>query len=138
VGRSGFGLLHTAAGRLRDRTDDAAELRRIAHSRHAFDFDSLTTSVLVLDLEGLRQDGFVQQEVPFLEGFGLGLRELLCLYAGPDRAEVPAAWDVVPTRDVVSDPRLVHWADALKPGPDRVVPGDQYWKAVARSASPVG
>ena len=37
---SGFGVIHAAAARLRDRTDAAAELRRTAHARHAFDFDA--------------------------------------------------------------------------------------------------
>jgi len=125
---SGFGVIHTAAGRLRNETAPAAELRRVAHARHAFDFDSLTTSVMVWDLAGLRADDFVAEFVPYIGEFDLGLRELLCLYAGPDRAEVIAEWDVVPTRDSGIDVRLAHWADPLKPWETTVVPGAELWQ----------
>ena len=49
-GISGFGVLHAAGNRLGDRPEVAAELRRTAHARHAFDFDAFTTGVLVADL----------------------------------------------------------------------------------------
>lgn len=130
-GASGFGLIHAAAGRLRDATAPAAELRRVAHARHAFDFDSLTTSVMVLDLEGLRRDRFVQTYVSLMAEYGLTLRDLLCLLAGPDRAEIPVEWDVVPTRDAGVEPRLVHFSDGLKPWQKSVVPGSEVWFAKA-------
>ena len=127
-GASGFGLIHTAANALRERTALAAELRRVAHSRHVFDFDSLITDVLVLDLAGLRADGFVGEFAGYLPAYGLGLRELLCLYAGPDRAQVPPAWHVVPSRGPLDNPKLLHWVDPIKPWWQRQVPGDEYWR----------
>ena len=133
-GASGFGLIHTAAGRLRDNTRPAAELRRIAHARHAFDFDSLTTDILILDLAALREAGFVSEFVPYMSAFGLGLRELLCVYAGPDRAAVPPEWDVVPTRELADAPQLLHWADSLKPWHKKVVPHEEDWRAVSSNA----
>ena len=42
LGVSGFGVIHGAAGRLGHRTDAAAELRRVAHGLHRFDFDAFT------------------------------------------------------------------------------------------------
>ena len=50
-----------------------------------------------------------------MEEFGLSWREILHLAAGPCRAAVPARWHWVPTRTVVDDPALVHWADPVKP-----------------------
>ncbi|SDT42444.1 glycosyltransferase [Microlunatus soli] len=134
-GRSGFALIHAAANRLRDRTELAADLRRTAHGRHAFDFDSYTTDVLLLDLAGLRADGFTEAFVPYLAEFGLSLRELLSFYAGPNRTEVPADWHVVPTRGPIGEPQLLHWADSLKPWFQRIVPGEEYWREAGKESA---
>ena len=57
---SGFGVINTAANRLRDRPAAAFELRRAALSRHAFDFDAFTRAPLVLDLAALRRQRFMR------------------------------------------------------------------------------
>ena len=98
-----------AGNRLGDRPEVAAELRRTAHARHAFDFDAFTTGVLVADLARLR-------EAPLLavaDAYGLDDRETLHWLAGPDRATVPERWAAVPTRTPERGPGLIHWADGL-------------------------
>ena len=112
-------MLHAAGNRLGDRPAVAAELRRGAHARHAFDFDAFTTGVMVADLSRLR-------EAPLLaiaDAFGLDDRETLHWLAGPDRATVPDRWAWVPTRLPAQGPGLIHWADGLdgKGVPERAV-----------------
>jgi hypothetical protein len=89
-GASGFGVIHRAAARLRDRTRAASELRRTAHARHRFDFDAFDGGVLVLDLARMRGGGFSGQALPLVQEFGLRELEVLHYLAGPDRATIPA------------------------------------------------
>ena len=96
----------------------------------------MPTTLLVLDLATLRGAGFVEEFLPFLPAFGLRWRELLSLYAGPDRAEVPPRWDVVPAHDVVDEPRLLRWPDPPKPWQAMAVPGDQAWQSVRLPPEP--
>jgi hypothetical protein len=135
-GASGFGLLHAAGGRLRDRTAASAELRRQGHQRHRFDFDAFETDVLVLDLAAARERSLVETYVPYVEEFGLSFREILLLETGPHRAVLPERWHVVPDRSAERDPALVHWADAGKPWADDVVTDEELWlEAAARLRS---
>ncbi len=110
-GISGFGVLHAAGNRLGDRPEVAAELRRSAHARHAFDFDAFTTGVLVADLSRLR-------DAPLLavaDAFGLDDRETLHWVAGPGRATVPGPLGVGADADARAGPG----ADPLGRRPDR-------------------
>jgi hypothetical protein len=126
-GTSGFGLLHSAAGRLGARTAASTELRRQAHARHVFDFDAFESDVLVLDLAEMRRRSIVETYVPYVEEFSLTYREILLLEVGPARAVVPERWHVVPGRSAVTDPALVHWADPGKPWSDDAVPEQELW-----------
>ena len=126
-GISGFGVLHAAGNRLGDRPEVAAELRRSAHARHAFDFDAFTTGVLVADLSRLR-------DAPLLavaDAFGLDDRETLHWVAGPGRATVPGRWAWVPTRMPAQGPGLIHWADGLT---GKGVPERATYRRHARAA----
>ena len=100
-GDSGFGVIHRAAARLRDRAEAASELRRTAHARHRFDFDAFGGDVMVLDLERMRRDGFSRRALPLVREFGLRELEALHYLAGPDRATLPerAAADFSPRPD---------------------------------------
>jgi hypothetical protein len=139
-GSSGFGAIHGAGLRLGPKTRVATELRRRAYARHAFDFDAFTTDVLVLDLARARNDAFVAEYLPYVEEFGLNLRDVLHFAAGPDRALVPECWDWVPTRAAVARPGLVHWADPVKPWDDGYAAEQERWIAVAQTVeqSPAG
>ncbi|MBD0324746.1 MAG: hypothetical protein ICV72_15380, partial [Aldersonia sp.] len=91
-GVSGFGVLNVAANRLGARTAAATELRRRAYARHRFDFDAFDIEVMVIDLAAWRDCALLTTYVPYVEEFGLTLRELLHLAVGPDRAVVPPQW----------------------------------------------
>jgi Glycosyl transferase family 8 len=132
-GSSGFGTIHGAGLRLGPKTKVATELRRRAYARHAFDFDAFTNDVLVLDLARARSDGFVAEYLPYVEEFGLALRDVLHFAVGPDRAVVPEHWDCVPTRSAVARPGLVHWADPVKPWDDGYTAEKERWLAAANT-----
>jgi hypothetical protein len=130
-GASGFAMLHQAALRLGTRVELAAELRRTAHARHAFDFDAFTTDVMVLDLERLRRERFTEQALALIAEFGLDELEVLQYVFGPGRAEVPERWAAVPTRTAERGPGLIHWADRVKPWQPQLTPERERWRAYA-------
>ena len=129
-GDSGFRVLEVAASRLRDQTAAATELRRRAYARHRFDFDAFDVSVLVMDLAACREDEVLRASQSYLEEFGLSHREVLHLAAGPNRAPVPDRWHQVPGRSPVTEPALVHWAEAPLPwGPDAAAEQARWFAA---------
>ena len=128
---SGFGVIHAAAARLADRTGAASALRRMAHARHAFDFDAFDNHVLALDLERLRGAGFSARALPLVEEFGLDDLEALHYLYGPQRAVVPDQWAVVPTRARRQGPGLIHWADRVKPWHQALTPERDRWRRYA-------
>jgi len=130
-GASGFAIIHTAALRLAGRVDLAAELRRTAHARHAFDFDAFSTDVMVLDLERLRREGFREQSLALVQEFGLHELEVLHYLFGPGRAAVPVRWAAVPTRTAERGAGLIHWADRVKPWHPQLTPERDRWRAYA-------
>lgn len=132
---SGFGVLYRAARRLDDAPETAYEYYRHIHARHVFDFDAFDTGVLVMDLDLMRSSGFAEGALPLMRDYRLNAREALHLITGPDRAELDAVWDHIPTRDVpVAEPRLVHWADATKPWHDPYVAMQDVWLGAGGSA----
>ena len=124
---SGFAVVHRAATRLGRRADLAAELRRLAHARHAYDFDAFTADVLVLDLDRLRRENVVEQALGLVHEYGLRDVEALHVLLGPGRAEVPTNWAAVPTRTGRRGPGLLHWADRVKPWHREMTPEREQW-----------
>ena len=124
---SGFGVINTAANRLRDKPAAAAELRRAALARHGFDFDAFSTAPVVLDLGRLRREGFMDEALKLARTFRLNDVEILHFLMGPDRARVPEQWAVVPTRTPERGAGLRHWADAPKPWNDALTPERELW-----------
>ena len=124
---SGFGVIHTAANRLRNSPAAAAELRRAALARHGFDFDAFSVAPMVLDLARLRADGFMDEGLRLARTFRLNDVEILHLMVGPDRAHVPERWAAVPTRTPERGPGLRYWADGPKPWSDVLTPEHELW-----------
>jgi hypothetical protein len=139
LGASGFGVIHGAAARLADRPQDAARLRRMAHARHAFDFDAFSVDVLVADLARWRAERFGEQARALRAAFGLDPMEALHVLVGPERATVPERWAAVPTRTPERGPGLQYWADGVKPWQAELTPGRERWRhsaAVLAAAAP--
>jgi hypothetical protein len=133
---SGFGVIHSAAARLRDRTGAAAELRRTAHARHRFDFDAFTGDVLVVDLARMRSEHFSAAALPLAAAFGLRELEALHYLAGSDRATVPERWATAPTRSPVRGEGLIYWPDEVKPWDSRLTPQRERWHRYAAAYRP--
>ena len=133
-GASGFGVIHRAALRLQARTSLSASLRRTAHARHEFDFDSFATDVMVMDLQGMRSDGFEDQALALVAEFGLDAPEVLHYVFGPDHAVVPPRWWHVPTRSLRVGTGLTHWADKGKPWMREFTPERDLWRAQQQKA----
>ena len=127
AGVSGFGVINAAANRLGDRPAAAAELRRAALSRHAFDFDAFTRAPLVLDLGALRRQRFMDEGLALARTFRLNDLEILHYLFGPDRAPIPERWAVVPTRTPARGPGLRHWAEGPKPWHQLLTPERELW-----------
>jgi hypothetical protein len=130
---SGFGVIHSAALRLDERTDLSAALRRTAHARHRFDFDAFTRDVLVLDLERLRTERFGERALALVEQYGLDDLEVLHYVFGPEHAELPRRWATVPTRMPDREPGLLYWADGVKPSQPELTPERERWRAYRTS-----
>ncbi len=135
---SGFGVIHAAALRQSTRTTVATELRRRAHARHAFDFRAFDISVLVMDLERMRQQELLTEAAQLAEEFGLSAREILHFHVGPARATVPSAWHVVPTRNHADEPALLHWLDEPKPWTSDFAPAHELWREQQRQLHRAG
>lgn len=127
-GGSGFGVIHGAALRLQHRTRAAAALRRTAHARHDFDFDSFDDHVLLVNLDTWRRENFATQAIGLVEAYGLNAREVLHYVAGPHRAVIPQHWAAVPTRTSAEEPGLTYWADKVKPWDKAVTAGQDAWR----------
>jgi hypothetical protein len=131
IGVSGFGVIHAAAARLGRRTEAASALRRTAHARHAFDFQAFGADVLVLDAARLRAERLSDQALRLVEEYELDDVEALHYLVGPDRAEVPARWAVVPSRTPERGPGLIHWPDRIKPWQQILAPERERWRTYA-------
>lgn len=120
---SGFGVLYNAAKRLDSAPETAYEFYRRIHRTLDFDFDAFDTGVLVLDLEGLREDRFAARVLPAMSRYLLDDRDAFHFFYGPERAVLEPTWAAVPTREPVQDVNIWHWADTTKPWSKDVVSG---------------
>lgn len=105
----------------------AADLRRWMAARHPFDVTTFNAGVLVLDLDRLRADRFVERFAPLAAQYGLNDQDILLAYAGADRVELDPAWNALPVHEPVDGARIVHYAGAGKPWQDRLVPSGELW-----------
>lgn len=132
---SGFGNIYRGLKRLRQDPDATGDLLHRMHARHGFDYAAFNAGILVLDLARMRADEFSRDFIPFVECYGMNDQEILNCYAGPNRAPLPPAWNAWPIQEVITDPRIIHWAGALKPWkPEYVLFRDRWQEYVARVA----
>jgi hypothetical protein len=96
------------------------------------------TDVLVLDHARLRADGLVARALAVVEEFGVDDAEALLSLLGPEHADLPAAWAVVPTRTPAAEAKLIHWADRVKPWQPPVTPERDRWRRYAAAYSRSG
>ena len=130
--RSGFRTIIAAGERLKNAPDLARELIKRTHARHVYDFDGFNAGVLVLDLERMRKDQFCRQFLPYAERFGMHDQEILNVYAGADRKPLDSSWNALPRVELLSEPKIVHWAGYQKPWDKEYLQGKNYWVEAER------
>ena len=110
---------------------DAHELRRRMAAAHGFGVHTFNAGVMVLDLDRMRRDRFVELFVPMAGRFGLHDHDVLNAYTGRHRAELDPRWNSFPVAESLPDPRLLHYAGAGKPWEDLMIPGGHWWRHYA-------
>jgi lipopolysaccharide biosynthesis glycosyltransferase len=80
----------------------------------------------------MRADRFGQHFIPFVEQYGMNDQEVLNCYAGPNRACLPAQWNMWPAQEIVTDARIIHWAGPLKPWSREYVAQREVWADYAQ------
>jgi lipopolysaccharide biosynthesis glycosyltransferase len=130
---NGYSVVYKIALRLEP--DRAFEFRRLMHRRHDLRFTSFNAGVLVLDLDGMRADRFCAEFLPFVWTYRCHDQDVVNCYAGPDRVELPAVWNVFPSQEELpADARLLHWVGPVKPWSEQHVLKKDLWKTVADRA----
>lgn len=130
---SGFSNMYRSAKRLRENPESSHDLVRRMHARHDYDYVAFNAGILVFDLAKMRADEFSRDFIPFVEQYGMNDQEVLNCYAGPNRAVLPPQWNSLPTQELVTDPKIIHWAGPLKPWkPDYVLWRESWQRYVDR------
>ncbi len=129
---SGFTNVRRSVKRLRESPTAAHDCLRRMYARHGHDFTAFNAGILVLDLARMRSDGFGREFIQFVEQYGMNDQEVLNCYAGPNRAVLPAQWNSLPTQEVIDDPKIIHWAGALKPWNREYVLLREKWREYAQ------
>jgi lipopolysaccharide biosynthesis glycosyltransferase len=129
---SGLTNLLRSLKRLREDPPAAYECLRRVCARHQFDFTAFNAGILVFDLARMRADGFCQEFIPFVERYGMDDQEVLNCYAGGDRAWLPPEWNADPAQEVVTDPKVLHWAGPFKPWDQEHAPWREAWTGYER------
>lgn len=124
---SGFGTIVSSATRLNDLPESSHDLMQRMCARFDYDFDAFNAGILVLDLERMRADDFCAAFLPFVERYGMNDQDVLNCYAGPHRAVLPPSWNAQPTKEIVTDPDIIHWTGAVKPWSEEYVLLQELW-----------
>jgi lipopolysaccharide biosynthesis glycosyltransferase len=128
-GRYGFRTVWAATVRMRENPAAADDyLHRMAnHLTH--DFRCFNAGIMLLNLDVMRRDGFKDNYLPWASMYGLNDQQLLNCYAGNRRVELDQRWNAMPAQEVVSEPRLIHWAGHAKPWDDGFIALKDRWLA---------
>lgn len=132
---SGFSNMYRSAKRLRETPETSHDLVRRMHARHDYDYTAFNAGILVFDLARMRDDEFARDFIPFVEQYGMNDQEVLNCYAGPNRAVLPPQWNSLPTQELVTDPKIIHWAGPLKPWKPSYVLLREEWQHYVETLS---
>ncbi len=123
-----------AERRFRDHPELGSELILRLSELHPFDHPAFNSGVMVMDLERMRADEFLDRFLPWVARYGLNDQVLLNAYAGSTRAHLPYEWNHYPRIEVpLADPRIVHWIGSQKPWAVTRTAGRHHWVAAEAS-----
>jgi len=126
------------AVRRRSRTmafDVGKELRNLVHSRFTEDTPGFNAGVLVLSLDRLRAVDFCDCFLGWVSHFGLHDQELLQYAIGNHRVDLPARWNMWPSREAIINPGIVHWLGPNKPWKHPRVAAGEHWASAEQDLS---
>jgi len=133
--RSGFRGFIKASARLGQRPERARELIVRTHTSHRFDFEGFNAGIMVMNLDRMRRDSFCRNFLPYAERFGMNDQEILNAYAGADRVHLDPDWNRLPRLEVMTGPKIIHWAGFQKPWNAEWVVAKEYWEEYERRFS---
>lgn len=107
--------------------EQASELRRAVLGRHPRDAPGFNAGVLLLNLHQLRRQQFCDHYLGWVARYRLHDQSLLLFFAGAERLDLPARWNMWPAKEKIDDPGVVHWIGPRKPWSARHVPDAHRW-----------
>lgn len=115
--------------------EDATSLRAYLARSGPVDWPVFDTGVLVMDLAKLRAARAAESALAIVKAWRLGARFVMNMLLRDTIAELPPAWNHFPMREMVTDPAIVHYADATKPWEGQNVLLGGEWKRFADKGS---
>ncbi len=107
---------------------DRQQLRQVAGARgQGLRSTCFNAGVIVLDLDLLRQQDFVNYSVSLVERFGINDQLVLNLFAAGEYRELDPGWNVFVGQDNPPQKHIIHWAGPHKPWGKIPVPGRHIW-----------
>ncbi len=95
--------------------DKASHFRSMLFSHGKIRFDAFNAGILVMDMDKLRSDDFVEKTTRVVEVFGVHDQFALNIYTRENRAKIPPEWNHFASQELLENPKLVHFIGRVKP-----------------------
>jgi lipopolysaccharide biosynthesis glycosyltransferase len=100
---------------LRLPAQQAWALRRRAHETGKLSADTYNAGVLLMNLNRMRKDNFIENHLYLVEKLHLNDQDVMNFYSKGKALRIGDEWNYVPTQDYAKDPKIVHFAGPVKP-----------------------
>jgi lipopolysaccharide biosynthesis glycosyltransferase len=100
---------------LRLPAQQAWALRRRAHETGKLTADTYNAGVLLMNLDRMRKDEFIENHLYLVEKLHLNDQDVMNFYSKGKALQIGDEWNYVPTQDYEKDPKIVHFAGPIKP-----------------------
>lgn len=100
---------------LRLPAQQAWALRRRAHETGKLTADTYNAGVLLMNLDRMRKDEFIENHLYLVEKLHLNDQDVMNFYSKGKALQIGDEWNYVPTQDYAKNPKIVHFAGPIKP-----------------------
>ena len=90
-------------------------LRRRAHETGKLSADTYNAGVLLMNLDRMRKDEFIENHLYLVEKLHLNDQDVMNFYSKGKALQIGDEWNFVPTQDYAKNPQIVHFAGPVKP-----------------------
>jgi lipopolysaccharide biosynthesis glycosyltransferase len=97
------------------------QLRRSLHDKGNLLFNAFNAGVLVMNLRKMRLDNFSENYIPYIEQFKMNDQDVLNIYARESKVSLDIKWNAVPSQDITTDAKILHYAGPIKPWADSYI-----------------